>query len=115
MGERVPHLYSVDQLSYFQKQVCCLQNMVLILIYQFGQCVIPFRWILKTCCDISSLMPFPQSFSMDFKSLLLSKCNIDSLMLFLCSFSLDTISMKRQKVPMDAKDMFYFHPSISHQ
>lgn len=58
MGERVPHLYSMGQLSCFKKELHYLPNATTkpshrcelsILVYQFVDHVTLFHWILKTC------------------------------------------------------------------
>jgi hypothetical protein len=81
-GENDLHLFSIGQLSYFQKYPCCLRNAISIFGYQFKQCVVLFVGIQK------HVITKRQHWFVDF---------------FPYSFSLDIISTNRLKLPMHAK------------
>jgi len=117
MGEKVLHLYYVGQLSYFQEQLRCLWNAILVFGYRF-RWHLPFCWIFKMHCCWNTTLVHWCLFHVLFRLILKTRYyqNVTSIHWshFRIIFRWISFQQKDKRCQWMWEDEFYFLPSISH-
>lgn len=117
-GKEDPTLYLVGQSSCFQKQLCCLQTVVLVIGYRFGWQVVLLCWISKThyCWNMASFQWC--LFYFLFPWILKTHCYQNAASVHWCPFCIlfhwILFEQKGKRCQWMWKNGFYFHPTISH-